>query len=496
MDLRKQKIVHLFNVFKLEVVLILLAFIYYLFFVNKGLVFFDEGYFAHSAERIFNNQVPYKDFSLAYGPTYFYILAFLYEIFGPSILVGRFLSLFIGISIIISTFLILNKLKINSYKITLLTFLSLVSFGYPLINIPNVVWVNVLLALLLILTYVFWLSNNKYRFLFIMGILLALSISFKQNMGLALVLLYTPLLVLAKGEPLIQKAKNLVIMHGTWIILTLSWIYYFFLMNNLQGLFDFINYGRRFAMNTAFSYPPLTYLLQPLGFFKLLPYYLPIMLALILLILLFRKYRNWSILAFSLTAIVGFSVSVYPQSDLLHTYPFLGMILVSFLLLPFKSKLRYLVTAIVLITIFTGFYLSIFMKSYRYENYYYQYDTFLNLPRTQGILVTKYTAENVKKISQFINTYTSKKDYIFAYPYSPMLYFILERNNPSKDAMYFLRIWHFYDDKVIISEIKNKKVKYIIVDGAYRFDTDLSKFIEKQKRVFDAGQFQIFEIRS
>jgi hypothetical protein len=484
------------NLFKFEVILLLLTFFYYLAFVNKGLIFFDEGYFVHLAQRIFNGQVPYKDFSLAYGPTYFYILALLYKIFGPSILVGRFLSLFIGISIIIVAFFILNKLKINSYKIVVLSFLSLVSFGYPLINIPNVVWANVLLAFLLVLIYIFWLSNNRYRFLFLIGILLALSISCKQNIGLVLVILYTPLIFFAKKESLIQKTKNLVILHGTWVVLTFAWGYYFFLRNNLQGLFDFINYSRRFAANTAFSYPPLTFLFQPLGFFKLLPYYLPIILFFIILYLLFRKYRDWNVLAFSLTAIVGFFVSVYPQSDLLHCYPFLGMILISFLLLPIKTKPKFLVSAIVLITILAGFYLSIFGKSYRYGNYYYQFDTYLNLPRTQGILVTKFTAENVVRISQFINTHTSKNDYIFAYPDSPMLYFILERNNPSKDALYFLRIWHFYDDKVIISEIKDKRVKYIITDGAYKVDTDLSNFIEKQKQVLSAGQFIIFEIKS
>ncbi|MCL5435375.1 MAG: glycosyltransferase family 39 protein [Patescibacteria group bacterium] len=487
------------NLLKLEVALIISAFIYYLFFVNKGLVFFDEGYFAHSAERLLNGQMPYKDFSLQYGPTYFYILAFLFKLFGPSILIGRFLNIVISLFIILTIFFILKKLKINSRRTVFLSFLSLTAFGYPLINISNIVWISVLLSLLSVLTYIYWLSSKnirQYRFLVILGLLLALSISCKQNFGLAFVLLFTLLVVFGGKETIINKFKNLVLMNGTWILATFVWVYYFFLKSNLQGLFDFINYGRRFAINTAFSYPPLTYLLQPLGIFKLLPYYLPVILFFIVLMLLFKKYRNWSILAFSLTAIVGFFVSVYPQSDLLHVYPFFGMILVSFLLFPFKPRLKYLVTAIVLITILTGFYLSIFMKSYRYESYYYQYTTYLNLPRTQGILVTKYTAENVMKISKFINTHTSKKDYIFAYPYSPMLYFILERKNPSKDAQYFLPIWHFYDDKVIISEIKNKKVKYIIVDGAYKFDTDLSKFIENQKKILDAGQFQIFEIRS
>ena len=124
------------NLFKLEFIFIILALIYYLIFVNKGLVFLDEGYFLHSAERIFNGQIPYKDFSLQYGPTFFYILAFLFKIFGPSILIGRLFAVFICVLIIAIVFLILNKLKV-SLGVIIISFLSLVSFGYPLINIPT-----------------------------------------------------------------------------------------------------------------------------------------------------------------------------------------------------------------------------------------------------------------------------------------------------------------------------------------------------------------------
>jgi len=326
------------------------------------------------------------------------------------------------------------------------------------------------------------------------GILLALSLSFKQNFGVAFTILFNFLLFFGRKENLQQKIKNFLILQGIWITLTLLWVYYFFIRNNFQGLLDFINYSKRFAQTIVFSYPSLSFMFQPTGIFKLLPYYLPVLLLFLVLTLWFKKNKDFKIIAFSSTAVVGFFVSIYPQSDLLHVYPFLGMVLISFLLLPFKKKNQIFLRIIAVVMILIGFYLTLFTKSYRYENYYYKYDTYLNLPRTQGIMITKKDNDDIIKVSKFIENKTKKGDYIFAYPYSPLLYFILNRPNPSKDSLYFLPNWHFYDDKIIIGELKQKKVKYVITQGNYILDTDLSRFIQKQTKIYEFVQFQVFEI--
>ena len=152
-------------------------------------------------KRIFLREQPYKDFALPILTYIFLPTSLLYKIFGPSILVGRFLSLFTCLLIILVTFAILNKLKINSYKIILLFFLSLISFGYPLINIPNIAWMNVFATTVFMLVYVYWISSNnveQYIFLILMGLLLVLSLSLKQNFGIALIILSVPLIILGK----------------------------------------------------------------------------------------------------------------------------------------------------------------------------------------------------------------------------------------------------------------------------------------------------------
>ncbi len=42
--------------------------------------------------------------------------------------------------------------------------------------------------------------------------------------------------------------------------------------------------------------------------------------------------------------------------------------------------------------------------------------------------------------------------------------------------------------------MKQKNVKFIVVAGDYIFDTDLSRFIQKQKKVFNSVNFLVYEI--
>ena len=487
----------IYNYKLLEIVLFFIAFFYYLFFVNKGLVLFDEGYFVHAADRILSGEMPYKDFSLQYGPTYFYILALFFKLFGPSIMVERFFALGICLLILVITFLILNKLRYNLYSIILISFLCVIAYGYPLINIANIMWANVLTALLTTLTYLHWYSahgRKKLAYLIIMGLLLALSISLKQNIGIIFLGMFNLLILFSKRRPTLQIIKDVIVLNSTCILFTLGWIYYFFLRDNISGLFAVIEFSRKFAQSIAFTIPPLTFITQPLGIFKLLPYYTPIVFAVFLLGYLFRRNKDWQKLAFVLMAVTGFAVTIFPQSDLLHVYPFLGSVLISILLFSYKTKYKFLIVGFLFIHILIGFYLTLFTKSYRYEAPYSKMNTPLSLPRTTGILVEKQQATNIIALSNFIKTHTKQNEYILVYPYAPMLYFILERKNPTKDPIYHQRTWHFYDDEIIRSDMKQKNVKFIVVAGDYIFDTDLSRFIQKQKKVFNSVNFLVYEI--
>jgi|GEM_PF-2514497 len=486
---------------KFEIILVIIALFYYLFFINKGIVLFDEGYFVHSADRILNGELPYKDFSLQYGPTYFYLLALFFKLFGATIIVERWFAVLICLGILGTIFLIINKLQVKSYLLISLSFLCIVAYGYPLINIPNIMWTNVLTALVALLVYLNWLTTQERKadkHIFMLGILLALSLSLKQNIGITCVVFFNFLLLFSKKQSVLQASRNLAILNITMVIVTFGWIYYFFLRDNISGLITTVEFSKKFVSSTAFSIPPLSLALQPLGIFKLLPYYTPIFFALFLLYHAFQRKKEWGKFAFALLATVGFIVTIFPQSDLLHVYPFLGVTLVSLLIFSRKSNMNFFVICLICIQIITGFYLTFFTRSNRYESPYLQMNSPLSLPKTSGIMMEKEQAENLIELSHFMNAHTKPNDYILVYPYAPLLYFILERKNPTKDPIYYLRTWHFYDDEVALDDMRKKHVTFIVVTLTYQYNTQLSHFIEKQKKVFTShsSTYSVYEVTS
>ncbi len=478
-----------------EVALIVAAFFYYLYFANKGLDLFDEGYTLHAAERIAKGEIPYKDFALQYTPAYFYLLALLYKVFGFSIIVGRCLNLLVCSLVVCFTFLILNILKLTSFKIILLSFLGIVAFGYPLINIPLAVWPEVLISQILVYVFVSWIdsrSKKSFIYLIIIGTLLALSFSVRQNLGLGFILVINFLVFFSKKLELSERIKNLLVLDSVLLMLSFFWIYYFFLKDNIVGLLMFINFSRKFSTQFGFTYPPLSYILQPAGILKLLPYYLPYIFA-FFVIWRFLKDKNWKLLSVFIVPLVGFVTYIYPNSELLHVYPFWGSIILAMVIFISNQKKNILAILMISLMIMIGFYLTLFREYYRYHPPYSAQNTFINLPRTKGIQTDKITADGIMSLANFINSRTQKNDYVFAYPYYPELYFILERRDPSSDIIYFPPLWHQYSDDVILTEVKNKQVKYIIVQNDYLNESKLSRFIQKQKEVFKNKVFIVFK---
>lgn len=475
------------KVIKENIFFILFAFLYYIFFINKGIVIYDEGYYAHIADRIVNGQIPYKDFFLQFGPGYFYLLALFYKLFGTSILTGRILTLVICIGIVYLSLILLDKFKIE-FRLKLISFLAIIAFGFPLINNMSLLaWPIVFLTLLMVLFFIY----KKYIWL---GIVLSLLLLTKQNIGIYFFILTNLFFIFSK-----VKFKYILLANGSFFALTFIWFSYFFLiLNGLDRFQELLNFNARYLSIYHFSYPPINFLLQPTGVFKLLPYYTPIIFALILIKELFNRKKNIDILYFSIISTVGFFGTVYPTSDLLHVYPFLGILIVSSILFFDKKRLsqvwRSLVLVFIGIIIGIGFYLTLFKEYYRYQPRYLYQKTKLELPRAQNIYIDRPLATDLTTLNLFFLINTKKNDYIFSYPFSPMLYFIFDRKNPSRFSNYYPGYLTVNEEKEVIENLKQRKVRFIITFNEYRFNTPISNFIQKQKLVFQTGEFRIFQI--
>jgi 4-amino-4-deoxy-L-arabinose transferase-like glycosyltransferase len=477
-------------------ILVVALICYYLSFLNRGIVEGDEGYYLHNAERILQGQIPYRDFFLQYPPGYFYLLAIGFKLFGTSVLVGKIITLIICLGIFIASLTLLRLFNIYSVKIKMLALFSIAAFGYPLINIPVVVWPSVLITDLIMIQLVKLFQANNLKNIISIGLLLGLQLLIKQNIAISEIIIVNVLMLFAIRQGILKKTQDIFFMNLIWLVLTVPWLYYFILRDNIPALFEFISFNKRYLDIYPFTYPPLSFLLQPLGFLKLLPYYLPIVFFILLIGFILSKYTDRKQLIL-LLPIVGFFTNIFPTSDLLHVYPYFGLVLVAFLIFISSQMLRFQrgFYLLVIMCIVSGLYLTLFREYYRGQPPYSQQNTPLQTPKAKGILIDSATAQEINSIYTFIHNHTKAYDDIFVYSFSPMLYFLLDRQNPSRYSIYYQKYLTPDEEKATIYDIKKKKVKYIITDWQSDFGdaTPLSAWIAKKKKIQQYVQFSIID---
>lgn len=471
----------------LDIFLLLILFVYYLLFVNRGIVLGDEGYSIHIGERLLRGEIPYKDFFLQYPPGFFYLLSITYSLFGASILSGKLLTLFICLAIYSLILRVLKIFELTSAKDKIISLLIISSYGFPLINIPVVVWPTVLLTVFLMLA-IFKKNNTS------VGILISLLFITKQNIAITEMIIVNIITYLQYNN-LKLTIKSLAYINLMWIFFTIVWIYYFFIRdNNISGLVEFLNFNKRYLSVYPFSYPPLSYLLQPGGLFKLIPYYLPIIFLFNLLhkLLYGKLSKKLSIFLLPLT---GFFTTIYPTSDLLHVYPYYGVVLVCFyIFIKYKYIKNTLIAYIFLIlSIISGFYLTFFREYYRYQTPYKNQNTQTKIAVLKGIYIDQNSAENIQATQDYLHK-VNNNDYIFVYSFSPLLYSLLGKNNPSRYAIYFPGYLSEKEEFETITDIKDKHVNYIISDGFVNSDTPLTKWILSHKKVMVFGNFDLYKV--
>jgi hypothetical protein len=85
-------------------VIFLVSFVILFLGMDRGFDFYDEGLILVGAMRVAAGQVPHRDFYANYGPGQFYTLAWLFDLFGRSILVERIYDLALRAAIVTVTY--------------------------------------------------------------------------------------------------------------------------------------------------------------------------------------------------------------------------------------------------------------------------------------------------------------------------------------------------------------------------------------------------------
>lgn len=163
---------------------------------NRGFNLLDEGFVLHVTERVMQGQVPYRDFFTQLTPGAFLALAAVFTVTGPSVMVGRWVTLLLGLTI---TWL----LYWGARRVVSRPSAALAALAFPVWGIgqgwfyPNYSWfalvaaVAALCCALRAQEFAFAqgrVSTRAFRWLAAAGFLCGVSAFCKQNIGLYAVL--------------------------------------------------------------------------------------------------------------------------------------------------------------------------------------------------------------------------------------------------------------------------------------------------------------------
>lgn len=142
----------------------------------------DEGLILAGADRILKGHLPYLDFWSIYPPGQFYTIAFLFKLFGSSVLVERIYDIMVKSLISTFSFLITRKLGFSNR-------VALISWGMSLIwiNFSGFAAYPVYAAILFIYIGVYFFlhhtENNRVHWLIYSGIFMTLGTIFRHDLG-------------------------------------------------------------------------------------------------------------------------------------------------------------------------------------------------------------------------------------------------------------------------------------------------------------------------
>ncbi len=210
---------------KQEVLWFILILLFSLFFISadafEGLKVYDEGVTVYGASLVLEGALPYRDFWTVYMPGNYYLYAFVFKIFSPSLLVERVTSILLMIGIAIFSFLIARKLLPKMYALLAFFFAavwlsSFDFFGY-------VIYPTLLCSLASFNFFLRYLLHKDKKLLYWAGAMVGMTALFRHDFGFYVFLSETVIIVFSKifyGHP--TENENLRIAIKNFLRLTVG----------------------------------------------------------------------------------------------------------------------------------------------------------------------------------------------------------------------------------------------------------------------------------
>lgn len=474
------------------------AFWYWHLYFNRATNLLDEGSTAAQALRIVNGELIYRDFFTVVTPGSYYTIAWLFQLFGASLMVLRWTALVTGVAIVLSTLTVARSVMVWPFAAAagLLT----TAWGWFL-GTPNFYSLEAaLLSLIALAIYVHGALRLEGRWVIAAGVATGLTALVKQNVGA-----YTAvgLLITIWAARLFDDRHDVrgrlklsaqfiggiaavflpallyLIARGAGPYLYESWVYY-----------PLVKYTERFAR----PFPDFLPIAEndPFDLWTKLTIYMPVIVypltIVAIAVLAWRyhrrndpsaKHEGHALLAISTVGALTL-LQAWPRADVTHIL--FGMqptfILFAYLLFCAWRLLKRSPGPRLPVAIATGLLalapaLTLLWKGYqRTDGEYQNYFAAVRTERAQGIFTGSLEAQRIDIVTQYIVEHTAPDDPIFVVPWASGFYFLANRSNPTRTDFMLFEDPELYP--CLLARLEQRPPKYVIY--GYTWDVDEKRF--------------------
>lgn len=504
-----------------------LAFIFLLLTMSRGISEYDEGIILFGSVRILSGDVPYRDFYANYGPAQFYVVAALFKMFGPSVIVERIWDLLIRSSTILIIYLIIDnawsrRTALFTAFAAALWLTAFRTYGYPVF--PCLFFS--ILSLYCILPV--FMGRREIPFLLASGVCIGIVALFRYDIGVLAAVggLFTlGLFHLTQNYETQRKRKALVRSAVTYVcgIMLVSIPVLLLLLSavNLHDILLNLVYlpAATYVRFRSLPFPSVAGILNRainmnIAYIVNLIVYLPILGALVGGIAAFSLgtkrvcadadsvherglilHRRWILVQLSAFSALFFLKGFVRVSPIMMALSIVPAIMIVCVTIAQWRQLHYKVAAIILWLTFACFIISslpvVRQTSMLFaENVAWARESFGNPPLTSSVTNSCYPPDGLERVrfislSQlqidaicYIQQRTEENDYIYVgtgrhdkiSANNILFYFASKRLSATK--------WHHFDPGIqttkdiqseIISDLRMKKPRYIVLDILWDF---------------------------
>ncbi len=164
----------------------ILSFTYLCVFRRFTMMEPDEGILLQGAQRILQGQILYRDFFSFFTPGSYYLLAFLFKLFGSSFLVARTALVFVGAVYSVFTYLVARRVCSRSSSLFAAAVVTATTLPYRFFVLHN--WDSTLWACLALYCSLRLIDRASWKWSFAAGTFASLTFLFEQSKGAGLIL--------------------------------------------------------------------------------------------------------------------------------------------------------------------------------------------------------------------------------------------------------------------------------------------------------------------